>query len=65
MANDAFDPGPNGDYPYWSLCPSGCGKKRGTAPYNQKVGGNTRDKVLIKFTYPEGVAVCLSEACTK
>lgn len=51
MANDAYDPGPNGDYPHWGRCKT-CGRYIGHPPYRQKVNGNTNEKVLIKFSYP-------------
>lgn len=45
MAQDAFDPGPNGDYPWWPRLPDGT-----PDPARMPTGEHLQDGTLIDVT---------------
>jgi hypothetical protein len=54
MAQDAFDPGPNGDYPHWPRLPDGT-----PDPARMPTGLHSQDGVVIDLTprHPDGTPI--------
>lgn len=54
MAVDAFDPGPNGDYPWWPRLPDGT-----PDPARMPTGTTTQDGIVIDVTprKPDGTPI--------
>ncbi|HEV7492528.1 hypothetical protein [Baekduia sp.] len=44
MANDALDPGPNGDYPYWPRNPDGSSRM----PYGERIQAGVKIDVTVR-----------------
>ena len=59
MAQDAFDPGPNGDYPYWPRRPDGTpdSKRMPTGTYYERLPDGRRVLVDVTPRKPDGTPI--------